>query len=123
MVCFKQIKKIKEKSQELMKKIIGHRKKVTNEVEACYNSLMLKRNELQKVQTNLNHLIQNSHVTEKVKQRKGITEELSEIVLDESAISKPQAICQSCKFYIILLIFARKINYTAALYQAEQISS
>jgi len=85
-----------------MKKIIGHRKKVTSEVEACYNNLMLKRNDLQKVKTDLNHLIQNSHVTEKVKQRKGITEELSKIVLGASGISKPQALCQSCKFHIIL---------------------
>jgi len=115
MVCFKQIKKIKEKSQELMKKVIDHKKKVTNEVEVCYNNLMLKRNELQKVQIKLNHLIENSYVAEKVKQKHRITEELSEVVLDEPAISKPQALCLSCKFYIILLIFAHKINYTASL--------
>jgi len=84
-----------------MKKVIGHKKEVTNEVEACYKKLMLKRNELQKVQSKLNHLIQNSHVAEKVKQRKGLTEELSKIELDKPAISKPQALCQTCKFYII----------------------
>jgi len=84
-----------------MKKVIGYKKEVINEVEACYNNLMLKRNELQKVQSKLNHLIQNSHVSEKVKQRKGVTEELSEVVLDLPAISKPQALCQTCKFYII----------------------
>jgi len=74
-----------------MKKVKGHKKKVTNEVEACYNNLMLKRNELQKVQVKLNHLIQNSHVTEKVKQRNGITEELNKIELDEANLSKPKA--------------------------------
>jgi len=84
-----------------MKKIIDHKKKVTNEVEACYNNLMIKGNELHKVQIKLNHLIQNSHVAEKVKQRKGITEELSKIELGESAISKPQALCQTCKSNII----------------------
>jgi len=99
---FKQIKEIKEESQELMKKVIDYRKKVTNEVEACYNTLMLKGNELQKVQTNLNHLIQNSHVTEKVKQRKGITDEVSEIKLDEAKLSKPQALCHAGKLCIII---------------------
>jgi len=100
----KQIKKIKEESQELMEKVIGHRKKVTNEVEVCYNNLMIKRNELQKVQIKLNHLIQKSHVTEKVKQRKGITEELSKIELDPSAISKLQALCQICKSNITIYL-------------------
>jgi len=92
-----------------MKKVIGHKKKVTNEVEACYNNLMIKGNELQKVQIKLNHLIQNSHVAEKVKQRKGITDELSEVVLDEPAISKPQALCQICKSNII--IYLRCFSY------------
>jgi len=87
-----------------MEKVIGHRKKVTNEVEACYNSLMIKRHELQKVQVDLNHLIQNSHVAEKVKQRKRVTEELSKIELDSSAISKPQALCQICKSNIIIYL-------------------
>jgi len=85
-----------------MKKVIGHKKKVTNEVEACCNNLMLKRNELQKVQSNLNHLIQNSHVTEKVKQRNGITEELNKIELDEAKLSKPQALCHAGKLCIII---------------------
>jgi len=84
-----------------MKKVRGYKKEVTNEVEACYNNLMLKRNELQKVQNKLNNLIQNSHVAEKVKQRKGVTEELTKIELDKPAISKPQALCQTSKFYII----------------------
>jgi len=94
---FKQIKKIKEESQELMTKVIGHRKKVTNEVEACYNNLMIKRNELQKVQLKLNHLIQNSHVSEKVKQKTRIMDEVSKIKPDELSISKPQALGQACK--------------------------
>jgi len=101
----KQIKKIKEESQELMKKVIFHRKKVTNEVEACYTNLTLKRIELQKVQSKLNHLIQNSHVTEKVKQKHRITEELSEVVFDEPVISKPQALSQKRKFINILIFF------------------
>jgi len=42
-----------------MEKVIGHKKKVTNEVEASYNNLMMKKNKLQKVQVDLNHLIQN----------------------------------------------------------------
>jgi len=85
-----------------MKKVIGHRKKLTNEVEACYNNLMMKGNELQKVQIKLNHLIQNSHVTEKVKQRNGITEELSKIELDEAKFSKLQALCQAGRLCIII---------------------
>jgi len=95
-LILKQIKKIKEKSQELMEKVIGHRKEVTNEVEASYNNLMLKRNELQKVQSKLNHLIQNSHVAEKVKQRKEITKILNKIELDEPTLSEPQVISQTC---------------------------
>jgi len=108
-----QINKIKEESQELMTEVIGHRKKVINEVETCYNNLMLKKNELQKVQVKLNHLIQNTHVIEKVKQRKGVTEELKKIELDKPAISKPQALCQTRKLYIIIILFLNvnsKIN-------------
>jgi len=92
-----------------MENVIGHKKKVTNEVETCYNKLMIKRNELQKVQVKLNHLIQNSHVTEKVKQRNGITEELNKIELDPPTISKPQALCQSCKSYTT--IYLRYVSY------------
>jgi len=92
-----------------MTEVIGHKRKVTNEVEACYNNLMIKGNELQKVQIKLNHLIQNSHVTEKVKQRKGITEELSEVVLDEPTISKPQTLCQTSKSNII--IYSSWVSY------------
>jgi len=97
MMYFKKIKKIKEESQELMRKVIGHRKKVTNEVETCCNNLMLKRNELQKVQVDLNHLIQSGHVTEKVKQKKEITEEVQKIKLDECIVNKTQALNQACK--------------------------
>jgi len=107
---FKQIKRIKEESQELMTKVIGHRKRVTNEVEACYNNLMIKRNELQKVQLKLNHLIQKSHVTEKVKQKKGITEEIQKIILDECKISKPQALSQTCKLSITLCFWYISFN-------------
>jgi len=71
-------------------------------VEVSYNSLMLKKNELQKVQTKLNHMIQNSHVTEKVKQRKRVTEELRKIELDETKISKPQFLCHAGKLLFIL---------------------
>jgi len=87
-----------------VEKVIGHRKKVTNEVEACYNNLMIKENELQEVQSKLNNLIQNSHVTEKVKQRKGVTEELSKIDLGAYAISKPQALCQTSKSNIVIYL-------------------
>jgi len=80
-------------------------------VEACYNNLMLKRNELQKVQTNLSHLIQNSHVTEKVKQRKRVTEELGKIELGEAKISKPQALCHTSKLLSTLLSMLGYINY------------
>jgi len=85
-----------------MKKVIVHRKKVTNEVEACYNTFMLKRNELQKVQDDLNHLIQNSHVTEKVKQKKRIADEVSKIKLHETVFSKPQVLCHASKLCIII---------------------
>jgi len=107
---FKQIKRIKEESQELMTKVIGHRKKVTNEVEACYNNLMSKRNELQKVQITLNHLIENSHVTEKVKQRKRIMDEVSEIKPGEFTISKPQALSQACKWSITFYFWYISFN-------------
>jgi len=115
---FKKIKKIKEESQELMRKVIGHMKKVTNEVEACYNNLMMKRNELQKVQVDLNHLIQSGHVTEKVKQKHRITEELSKVILDKSAISKPQALSQKRKLNNILIFLANNFkmnNFSASL--------
>jgi len=118
MMYFKQIKKIKEESQELMRKVIGHRKKVTNEVETYYNNLIIKRNELQKIQVDLNHLIQSGHVTEKVKQKRRITEELSEVVLDEPAISKPQALSQKRKLNNILIFLANNFklnNFTARL--------
>jgi len=85
-----------------MRKVIDHKKKVTNEVEACYNNLMLKRNELQKVKDDLNNLIQNSHVTEKVKQRKRVADEVSKIKLDETEFSKPQALCHASKLCIII---------------------
>jgi len=85
-----------------MKKVIGHRKKVTNEVEICYTNLMLNRNKLQNVQINLNNVIQNSHVTEKVKQKKRITNEVSEIKPGEFTISKPQALSQACKSSITI---------------------
>jgi len=94
---FKQIKRIKKESQELVTTVIGHKKRVTNEVEACYSNLMIKGNELQKVQLKLNHLIQNSHVSEKVKQKKRILDEVSKIKPNELSISKPQALGQACK--------------------------
>jgi len=119
MMYFKQINKIKEESQELMRKVIGHKKNVTNEVEAYYNNLIIKRNELQKVQVDLNHLIQNSHVTEKVKQRKRITKELGKIALDEPAITKPQALTQKRKLNNILIFLANtfKINILLLAYK------
>jgi len=41
-------------------------------------------------------------VTEKVKQRNGITEELNKIELDEANLSKPQALCHAGKLCIII---------------------
>jgi len=47
-------------------------------------------------------MIQNSHVTEKVKQKKRITNEVSEIKPGEFTISKPQALSQACKSSITI---------------------
>jgi len=64
---FVEIKQIKEESEELMQKVQGHRTKVNNQVEAFDNNLMLKRDELKKLQTEINRLLNaDGNMAEKV---------------------------------------------------------
>ncbi|KAF6021662.1 hypothetical protein EB796_020022 [Bugula neritina] len=90
------IRQIKEESQELMQKVQGHRTKVTNQVEAFYNNLMLKRDELEKLQTEINRLLNaDGNMAEKVKQTKIIPEKLNGIELGECFLSQPLSLIRS----------------------------
>jgi len=95
---FVKIRQIKEESQEFMQKVQGHRTKVTNQVEAFYNSLMLKKDELKKLQTEINCLLKaDENMAEKLKQTKTIPEKLNGIELGECFLSQPLSLIKSCK--------------------------
>jgi len=49
---------------------------VTNQVEDFYNKLMLKKDGLEKTQAEVHRLLKDGHVTEKIRQKKRMTEEL-----------------------------------------------
>jgi len=95
---FIQIRQIEEESEELMQKVQGHRTKVTNQVEAFYNNLMLKKDELDKLQTEINRLLNaDENMAEKVQQTKIIPEKLNGMDLDECFLSQPLSLIRSCK--------------------------
>jgi len=52
-------------------------------VEDFYNKLMLKKDRLEKTQTEVHGLLKDGHVTEKIKQKKRITEELDRHNVDK----------------------------------------
>jgi len=60
----------------MIDKITSHERKVTAKVESFYTKLMKKNDELKKTQVEINRLLMDGHVTEKIRQKKKITEEL-----------------------------------------------
>jgi len=56
--------------------VIDHRRKMSNHVEGFYNKLMTKEDGLKKTQAELTRLLEDGNVTEKIRQKKRITEEL-----------------------------------------------
>jgi len=60
----------------MIDRVINHKAKVTNQVEDFYNKLMLKKDELEKTQAEVHRLLKDGHVTEKIRQKKKITEKL-----------------------------------------------
>jgi len=56
--------------------IQNHNKRLSNQVEGFNSKLTTKENELKKTQAELTRLLKDGHVTEKIRQKKRITEEL-----------------------------------------------
>jgi len=50
---------------------------VTKQVEDFYNKLMLKKDGLEKTQAEVYRLLKDGHVTERIRQKKRITEEMN----------------------------------------------
>jgi len=95
---FIQIRQIEEESDELMQMVQGYKAKVTNQVEVFYNNLMLKKDELDKLQTEINRLLNaDENMAEKVQQTKIIPEKLNGIELGECFLSQPLSLIRSCK--------------------------
>jgi len=60
----------------MIDRVINHKAKVTNQVEDFYNKLILKKDELEKTQAEVHSLLKDGYVTEKIRQKKTIAEEL-----------------------------------------------
>jgi len=58
-------------------KVRNHKEKVTAKVEGFHTKLMTKEDGLKKTQTELTRLLIDGHVTEQIRQKKRITEELN----------------------------------------------
>jgi len=71
-----QIQRIRQESQEMIDKVINHKEKMTAKVEDFHTKLMTKEDGLKKSQAELTCLLKDGHVTEKIRQKKRITEEL-----------------------------------------------
>jgi len=71
-----QIQRIREESQDMIDKVRSHKEKITAKVEGFHTKLMTKEDGLKKTQAQLTHLLKDGHVTEKIRQKKRITEEL-----------------------------------------------
>jgi len=67
-------------------------------VENFYNKLMLKKDGLEKTQAEVHHLLKDVHVTEKIRQKKRITEELERHDVDklgDCELADPPALVQT----------------------------
>jgi len=71
-----QIKTIEEESQSLIQQITDHKAKVTSQVEYHYNQLMMKKDNLEKLTVEVQTLLNNGHITEMIKQKKGLAERI-----------------------------------------------
>jgi len=60
----------------MIARVIDHKRKVSNQVEEFYNKLMVKTDGLKKTHAELTHLLKDGHVTEQIKQKRTITEEV-----------------------------------------------
>jgi len=67
----------------MIDRVINHKAKVTNQVEEFYNKVMLKKDELEKIQAEVHSLLKDGHVTEQIRQKKKITEELERHDVDK----------------------------------------
>jgi len=76
---------------------------VKAKVEDFYNKLMTKENGLKKTRTELTRLLENGHVTEKIKQKKRITEELDRHDADklgDCKLADPPTLIQTGKLSV-----------------------
>jgi len=60
----------------MIDKVINHKEKMTAKVEGFHTKLMTKEEGLKKTQAEVHRLLKDGHVTEKIRQKKRITEEL-----------------------------------------------
>lgn len=71
-------------------------------MEGFHNKLLNKEDELKKTQAQLNHLLINGHVTEKISQKMRITEELSRHdadKLNDCELADPPTLIQRGKLF------------------------
>jgi len=71
-----QIQRIMQESQEVIDKVRNHKEKMTAKVEGFHTKLMKKEEGLKKTQAELTRLLKDGHVTEKIREKKRVTEEL-----------------------------------------------
>jgi len=60
----------------MIDKVRNHKEKMTSKVEEFHTKLMTKEDGLKKNQAEFTRLLKDGHVTEKIRQKKKITEEL-----------------------------------------------
>jgi len=84
----------------MIDKVRHHREKITAKVEGFHTKLMTKEESLKKTQTELTRLLKDDHVTEKIRQKKRIKEELDRHdadKLDDCELADPPTLIHTGK--------------------------
>lgn len=111
-----QIQRITNEIRELIDRVTNHTVKVTNQVEEIHNKLMLKKDRLRKIQSEVDRLVKDGHVTEKIMKKKRIAKEMEKCkteTLHDPKLADPPTLINTGDLY--LTIFHNEIisvNYS-----------